>query len=206
MLLHEWLQYRDRRIRRLQSQEDEEERETEEATDEPGAPEGPDADEAQSAPVAEQDAEPAAGRPSESVLRAPGRTRLPEEDVGASGRPAPKTAQEVLETLQPTQDVRSRLEVVLARQRRLPIDEEDEDQGQPRQRRAAETREQLVGRLLDPTLTLQETALLLGVCPTTVRRYTNRGILKCFRTPGNQRRFKLSDVLEFMERREQGEV
>jgi excisionase family DNA binding protein len=68
-----------------------------------------------------------------------------------------------------------------------------------------ETREQLVSRLLDPQLTLQETALLLGVCPTTVRRYTNRGILKCFRTPGNQRRFRLSDVLEFMERREQSE-
>ncbi|MBC7286841.1 MAG: helix-turn-helix domain-containing protein, partial [Armatimonadetes bacterium] len=43
------------------------------------------------------------------------------------------------------------------------------------------------------------------VCPTTVLRYTNRGILKCFRTPGNQRRFKLSDILEFMERRETAE-
>jgi len=46
------------------------------------------------------------------------------------------------------------------------------------------------------------TALLLGVCPTTVRRYTNRGALRCMRTPGNQRRFRLSDILEFMEHRE----
>jgi excisionase family DNA binding protein len=65
-----------------------------------------------------------------------------------------------------------------------------------------EAREQLVQRLMDPTLTLEETATLLGVCPTTVRRYTNRGVLRHFRTEGNQRRFRLSDVLEFMARRE----
>src|SRR5207249_2975324 len=58
---------------------------------------------------------------------------------------------------------------------------------------------ELVRRLLDPPLTLEEVARLLGVCPTTVRRYTNRGCLRHFRTPGNQRRFRLSDVLEFME-------
>ncbi len=64
-----------------------------------------------------------------------------------------------------------------------------------------ETREELVQRLLDPELTLEETARLLDVCPTTVRRYTNKGQLRCFRTPGNQRRFRLSDVFEFMEHR-----
>lgn len=64
-----------------------------------------------------------------------------------------------------------------------------------------ETREELVQRLLDPELTLEETARLLDVCPTTVRRYTNKGLLRCFRTPGNQRRFRLSDVFEFMEHR-----
>lgn len=64
-----------------------------------------------------------------------------------------------------------------------------------------ETREELVQRLLDPELTLEETARLLDVCPTTVRRYTNKGQLRCFRTPGNQRRFRLSDILEFMEDR-----
>jgi len=70
----------------------------------------------------------------------------------------------------------------------------------PRQRRRrAETREELVSRLLNPTLTLEETALMLDVCPATVRRYTNRGILPHERSKGNQRRFKLSSVLAFME-------
>lgn len=64
-----------------------------------------------------------------------------------------------------------------------------------------ETREQLIRRLLDPTLTLEETARLLDVCPATVRRYTNRGQLPHHRTIGQQRRFRLSDVLTFLERR-----
>lgn len=62
-----------------------------------------------------------------------------------------------------------------------------------------ETREQLIQRLLDPIISLEEAARVLNVCPTTVRRYTNRGVLKHYRTAGNQRRFKLSDVLAFME-------
>lgn len=62
-----------------------------------------------------------------------------------------------------------------------------------------ESRAELIQRLLDPTITLEEAARILNVCPTTVRRYTNRGLLKHYRTAGNQRRFKLSDVLAFME-------
>ncbi len=62
-----------------------------------------------------------------------------------------------------------------------------------------ETREGLIQRLLDPTVSLEEAARILNVCPTTVRRYTNRGVLKHYRTAGNQRRFKLSDVLTFMD-------
>lgn len=62
-----------------------------------------------------------------------------------------------------------------------------------------ENRGELIQRLLDPPITLEEAARVLNVCPTTVRRYTNRGILKHFRTAGNQRRFRLSDVLTFME-------
>jgi len=62
-----------------------------------------------------------------------------------------------------------------------------------------ESRTDLLGRLLDPTISLEETARILGVCPTTVRRYTNRGILPHFRTVGNQRRFRLSEVIEFMQ-------
>lgn len=62
-----------------------------------------------------------------------------------------------------------------------------------------ETREELIARLTDPVLTLEETARLLGVCPATVRRYTDRGWLHCFRTEGNQRRFRLSDIVAFLE-------
>ena len=62
-----------------------------------------------------------------------------------------------------------------------------------------ESRASLIQRLLDPPITLEEAARILNVCPTTVRRYTNRGILRHYRTAGNQRRFKLSEVLTFME-------
>ena len=62
-----------------------------------------------------------------------------------------------------------------------------------------ETRAGLIHRLLDPPITLEEAARILKVCPTTVRRYTNRGVLRHFRTAGNQRRFRLSDVLSFLE-------
>jgi len=60
------------------------------------------------------------------------------------------------------------------------------------------SRAMLLARLLNPELTLRETALLLNVCPTTVRRYTNSGQLPHHRTQGNQRRFRLSDILEFV--------
>lgn len=66
-------------------------------------------------------------------------------------------------------------------------------------KRFKESREDLIERLLDPTLSLEETARILNVCPTTVRRYTNKESLRHFRTAGNQRRFRLSDVLAFME-------
>jgi excisionase family DNA binding protein len=66
-------------------------------------------------------------------------------------------------------------------------------------RQFRESRLALIERLLDPTLSLEDTARLLNVCPTTVRRYTNRGLIRHQRTPGDQRRFKLSDVLSFME-------
>jgi excisionase family DNA binding protein len=62
-----------------------------------------------------------------------------------------------------------------------------------------ETRQELIKRLLDPELTLEETSRLLGVCPATVRRYTNRGWLSHHRTTGGQRRFRLSDIVRFVE-------
>jgi len=62
-----------------------------------------------------------------------------------------------------------------------------------------ETRQDLIRRLLDPELTLEETARLLGVCPATVRRYTNKGWLLHHRTKGGQRRFRLSSIVRFVE-------
>ena len=205
-MMHEWLKYRDKKIKRLGGAEPSEQ--------EAEALAGGLAEEL--GPVAEEEElvmPRGAGEPlpvAESFVDVAPLTPMPQAPPRrhAAGEQAegPRSAREVLENLQPSADVRSRLEAVLARQRRLPLEEDFEGEKQGRRRRPAETREQLVGRLLDPTLTLQETALLLGVCPTTVRRYTNRGALQCFRTPGNQRRFKLADVLEFMERREQGEL
>lgn len=62
-----------------------------------------------------------------------------------------------------------------------------------------ESRNDLIKRLLDPELSLEESARLLGVCPATVRRYTNRGWLEHHRTNGGQRRFRLSDIVRFVE-------
>lgn len=62
-----------------------------------------------------------------------------------------------------------------------------------------ESREDLIARLTDPVLSLEDAARLLGVCPATVRRYTNRGWLRHFRTVGGQRRFRLSAIVAFIE-------
>lgn len=62
-----------------------------------------------------------------------------------------------------------------------------------------EPREEFIRRLIDPELNLEETARLLGVCPATVRRYTNRGWLEHHRTSGNQRRFRLSNIVRFVD-------
>lgn len=62
-----------------------------------------------------------------------------------------------------------------------------------------ESRDELIRRLLDPELTLEEVSRLLGVCPATVRRYTNRGWLAHHRTQGGQRRFRLTGVVRFIE-------
>lgn len=63
-----------------------------------------------------------------------------------------------------------------------------------------ESRKELIQRILDPELSLEEVARLLGVCPATVRRYTNRGWMEHHRTKGGQRRFRLGDVVRFVEK------
>lgn len=64
-------------------------------------------------------------------------------------------------------------------------------------------RRQLIERLLNPLLSLEDAARLLGVHPGTVRRWANKGVLPHQRTVGQQRRFHLTDVLECQERRAQ---
>lgn len=129
----------------------------------------------------------------------------PEQAGGPELKSPPgQPKKELLERLATNQVVVEKIQNYGARQQMLPLDVEAA-QPPPRTGKAAETREQLVQRLLDPVLSLDEAAILLNVCPTTVRRYTNRGVLKCDRTPGNQRRFRLSEIMSFMERRQRGE-
>ncbi len=65
-----------------------------------------------------------------------------------------------------------------------------------------ENRQKLLQRLLNPTLSLEETSLLLGVSKGTLRQYTNLRKLRHFRTPGGQRRFYLLDILGFLAKRD----
>ena len=67
-----------------------------------------------------------------------------------------------------------------------------------RQRGTLETRRQLIQRLENPELSLQEAAILLGVCRATVRRYCDEGSLRHIRTDGGQRRFYYQDIKEFI--------
>ena len=66
-----------------------------------------------------------------------------------------------------------------------------------------QTREEILDRLINPTISLEEAAKIMGVCKATVRRYTSMGILPHYRTPGNQRRFKLNDIIQFLENQKQ---
>ncbi|MHA2610581.1 MAG: helix-turn-helix domain-containing protein [bacterium JZ-2024 1] len=58
-------------------------------------------------------------------------------------------------------------------------------------------RQKLIERLIDPQLTLEEASLLLGISKQALRKYTNQGKLKCSWTPGGQRRFSLTELLNF---------
>ncbi len=145
--------------------------------------------------IAEQSAGPDAPASAEPTDRRSGRSR--QTDAGRA-----EITSRVLDRLTDDRDTVERLRALQARQRRLPLDIDTTQEDSGPRTRAKQTRDELVERLLDPVLTLQETATLLDVCPTTVRRYTNRGVLNCFRTPGNQRRFRLSDVISFMEQRD----
>lgn len=48
-------------------------------------------------------------------------------------------------------------------------------------------------------LSLAEAGALLGVHPTTLRRWTDAGKVPCFRTPGGHRRYRAADLAAWME-------
>lgn len=190
--LQEWMQYmeeRKRDVREADAQAKKREPagaaagagQTATAQSEPGAPESPSARRVVAAPTS--------GR---------GTAPIP---TGLQGRPYGGSLARGVEHAR--DQMRRALHARQAGQAELPLGLPPTEGARGTRRSADETRDDLIERLLDPELTLQETAKLLNVCPTTVRRYTNRGVLNHFRTPGNQRRFRLSDVLEFMGRQQQ---
>lgn len=232
MLMHEWIRYRNQQVKPGSTVE-QDVRPEEEARPESQAPMEltPGADEAKPepaeaaepetraevAPAADEAAAEISAVTEPTVSETPADTTTASDAQAQAARSPTDSAAEEREELvaaleqeveRAGENLRERFRQLQARQKQLPIDVEEtaEEPEASRPRRAGETREELVQRLLDPTLTLREAALLLDVCPATVRRYTNRGLLKCFRTPGNQRRFRLTDLLDFMERREQAEL
>jgi excisionase family DNA binding protein len=48
-------------------------------------------------------------------------------------------------------------------------------------------------------LSLTQASELLGVHPTTLRRWADAGDVPCFRTPGGHRRFRMADLAAWME-------
>lgn len=72
---------------------------------------------------------------------------------------------------------------------------EKERSGKQRVRLRPETRAQMLDRLTNPTISLHEASVILDVCPATVRRYTNLGVLPHECTTGGQRRFRLRTVM-----------
>jgi len=184
MRLHEWLRQRERQARRLARGEQAD------ATEEPlaritwrpptSAPE-PEPEPAPSAPALPLSAPGDAATPHEPPAgAAPAAARPTRAEERPAGRRAPNSVPVQLE-----------LEMV-----GLP------PEAPPPRRvgRTGRSREEFLEELLDPVLSLRDVATMLEVCPTTVRRWANKGLLAHHRTPGRQRRFRLSDVLEFMER------
>ena len=184
MQLHEWMRYRDRHIKPTPTLADNQE--------------VPAATSVEEEPLLEWGAAEVAPESREPEPEA--------ERAAPAARPAKPRAQvRGLAQDVHAQDFQTRrLQTLLTRQQRLPLEMAEEPAAFRRDSRPEpkESREDLVQRLLDPVLSISETATLLGVCPTSIRRYTKRGLLKCFRTPGNQRRFRLADVLDFMERQQ----
>ena len=50
----------------------------------------------------------------------------------------------------------------------------------------------------NPLLTTDNVSKILHVGKSTVKRWTEEGKLKCFRTPGGHRKFRIESVQEFI--------
>jgi excisionase family DNA binding protein len=103
---------------------------------------------------------------------------------------------------QPPKQIKAESQKALSRTETLELFGEELEKARRKRKNPRKTRENLIENLLDPIISLDEAAVILNVCKTTVRRYTNGDKLECLRTPGNQRRFKLSKVLEFLEEKD----
>lgn len=149
------------------------------------------------APIRPTDAESDSGPADRRRKRAPHARNVQPETVASGLNSADLWAQ-----------VPRHVQTLLALERR----EEEREVAQSSYKRPfQEKRAELIARILDPVLSLEDTARLLNVCPTTVRRYTNKGILTHYRKEPErpsantteretrQRRFRLSDILTFLE-------
>lgn len=145
---------------------------------------------------------PAQARPAQPQVSRPQPIQRREPAVAKPEVQAPKqpVEQAVSQSVQPQQDldVQEKWDRVPHHLQAL-FGEPKSEVAQNSYKTFKESRDDLIQRLLDPVISLEEAARVLNVCPTTVRRYTNRGVLRHHRTAGNQRRFKLSDVLAFLE-------
>ncbi len=208
MLIHEWMRFRDKHLPRREPGGEELEPALEEA-----APEAP-AERPQSVPMVETPDETESEALPPTAQTPPVVVTADEKEAGEGNVVAIEERSRARAPSPPRQPVTTgfpevpeaqsrRLQALLGRQGRLPLEVAPSPAPRRGHAEPAETREELIERLLDPILSINEAATLCGVCPASIRRYTNRGVLKCFRTPGNQRRFRLSDVLDFMERQQE---
>lgn len=67
-----------------------------------------------------------------------------------------------------------------------------------RKRALTENRRELINRLENPELSLQEAAILLNGCRATVRLLCDENKLPHHRTPGGQRRFFYRDIKDYI--------
>ena len=64
------------------------------------------------------------------------------------------------------------------------------------------TQDEVTRDVTDANLTVSDAVRITRLSADTIRRYSNTGKLPTFRTPGNQRRFRDSDVRALLTRQE----